>query len=64
MVATSWPSTAEVPPVVQSAVGEGTTGPIADALFDTDNGFVLAFEVASVLLLAAIIGAIALVREK
>ncbi|MBI3953991.1 MAG: NADH-quinone oxidoreductase subunit J [Chloroflexi bacterium] len=41
-----------------------TTGDIALALFDQRLGFVLPFEVASVLLLAAIIGAIAIVREK
>lgn len=41
-----------------------TTEGIAQALFDKDTGFVLPFEVASVLLLAAVIGAIVLVREK
>ncbi|MBI4298044.1 MAG: NADH-quinone oxidoreductase subunit J [Chloroflexi bacterium] len=40
-----------------------TTGGIANALFDKDAGFVLPFEVASVLLLAAVLGAIALLRE-
>lgn len=43
---------------------ENTTGAIATALFDKNTGFILPFEVASVMLLAAIIGAIVLVREK
>ncbi len=43
---------------------EPTTGGVADALFDKGAGFVLPFEVASVLLLAAILGAIAVLREK
>lgn len=41
-----------------------TTGDLATALFDQRSGFVLPFEVASLLLLAAIIGAIAIAREK
>jgi len=40
---------------------EGTTGPLADVLF---NEFLLPFEVASVLLLAAVIGAIVVMRER
>jgi NADH:ubiquinone oxidoreductase subunit 6 (subunit J) len=43
---------------------KGSTSYIADALFDRDIGFVLPFEVASVLLLAALIGAVVLVRGK
>ena len=43
------------------AVPDDNTAGIADALF---NRFVLPFEVASVLLLAAILGAIVLVKEK
>lgn len=50
---TTWPLSSQ-PPLEQ------TTAPIAEALF---NRYVLPFEVASVLLLAAIVGAIALVRE-
>ncbi len=51
---TSWKVSSEAP-IENSTVG------IADALF---NRFVLPFEVASVLLLAAILGAIILVRER
>ena len=43
---------------------QGSTEYIADALFNKDNGFVLPFEIASVLLLAALIGAIVVVRNK
>ncbi len=42
----------------------GSTSYVAEALFDKENGFVLPFEIASVLLLAALIGAIVLVRSK
>lgn len=45
-------------------VDEPTTEGIAQALFNKDSGFVLPFEIASVLLLAALIGAIVLVRSK
>ena len=41
-----------------------TTGAIALKLFDPESGFVLPFEIAPVLLLAAAIGAIVLAREK
>lgn len=41
-----------------------TTAAIGIKLLDMDSGFVLPFEIASVLLLAAVIGAIVLVREK
>ena len=57
VVDTSWP-TADVPPPAP------TTGDIAEKLFDKNEGFVLPFEIASVLLLAAMIGAIVLVRER
>jgi NADH-quinone oxidoreductase subunit J len=43
---------------------EPTTEDIAEKLFDKHEGFVLPFEIASVLLLAAMIGAIVLVRER
>ncbi len=50
------------------AVTEGSSGPttsaIAEAIFGEDSGFVLAFEIAAALILAAIIGAIVLVRDK
>ncbi|HUU62421.1 MAG TPA: NADH-quinone oxidoreductase subunit J [Dehalococcoidia bacterium] len=54
---TDWHVVAEIPT-------QPTTSAIADALFNKVDGFVLAFEIAAVLLLAAIIGAIVLVREK
>ncbi|MDO8490957.1 MAG: NADH-quinone oxidoreductase subunit J [Dehalococcoidia bacterium] len=41
-----------------------TTSAIAKAVFAENGGFVLPFEIVSVLLLAAIIGAVVLVREK
>ncbi len=41
-----------------------TTGAIARVVFAENGGYVLPFEVVSVLLLASIIGAIVLVREK
>ena len=65
VAATDWPSLTEAP---QQAVGvpvdASTTGHIAEALFSKDGGFVLPFEIASVLLLAALIGAVVLVRRK
>ena len=54
---TDWHVVAEIPT-------QPTTSAIAEALFNKVDGFVLAFEIAAVLLLAAIIGAIVLVREK
>ncbi len=56
VVSTDWHVAAELPT-------EPTTSAIAEALF-SEEGFVLAFEIAAALLLAAIIGAIVLVREK
>ena len=53
---TLWP-VSEVPPV------EPTTAALALKLFG-EGGFILAVEIAAVLLLAAILGAIVLVREK
>lgn len=52
-----WPQGTPPPPAP-------TTAPLAERLFNTDSGFVLPFEIASVLLLAAVIGAIVLVRDK
>ena len=57
MVKTQWDKVTQVPPP-----GEPTTGAIASLLFG-EGGFILAFEIAAVLLLAAIIGAIVLARE-
>lgn len=57
VVSTDWHVIAELPT-------EPTTMAIAQALFSGEDGFVLAFEIAAALLLAAVIGAIVLVREK
>lgn len=56
ITATSWP-VAGLPPQ------EPTTAALATKLFGQD-GFILAVEISALLLLAAIIGAIVLVREK
>jgi NADH:ubiquinone oxidoreductase subunit 6 (subunit J) len=56
VVSTDWNVAAEVSK-------EPTTARIAQSIFSRD-GFVLAFEIAAALLLAAAIGAIVLVREK
>ncbi|MBW1898660.1 MAG: NADH-quinone oxidoreductase subunit J [Deltaproteobacteria bacterium] len=64
VVNTDWPSLAIANHAVGIAVDEPTTAAIGTALFDKDVGFILPFEVASILLLAAILGAIALVREQ
>ncbi|MDY6892601.1 MAG: NADH-quinone oxidoreductase subunit J [Chloroflexota bacterium] len=64
VVSTDWGSLQVASQGVQMAIDEPTTGYIAEALFDKNNGFVLPFEIASVLLLAALIGAIVLVRGK
>ena len=65
VVSTDWPSVTQVPQeVVTMPADKPTTEYIATALFDKDKGFVLPFEVASVLLLAAILGAVVLVRER
>ena len=55
-VGTPWPQSG-LSPV------EPTTGALAEKLFG-DDGFMLTVEIAGVLLLAAVIGAIAMVREK
>lgn len=64
VVNTDWTPLAAAPQAVTVAIGEPTTEAIATALFNKDVGFVLPFEVASVLLLAAVLGAIVLVRER
>ena len=43
---------------------EPTTNKVAEAIFDKDFGFLLPFEIAAAMILAAVIGAIALVRDK
>ena len=57
VIGTDWGAVAEVS-------SEPTTTAIAEAIFGGDGGFVLAFEIAAALLLAAVIGAIVLVRDK
>ena len=64
VVGTDWSTLQVASQGVQMAVDEPTTSYIAEALFDKNNGFVLPFEIASVLLLAALIGAVVLVRDK
>ena len=64
VVGTDWTTVSEVPQVVEMPLNEPTTGHIATALFQNDGGFVLPFEIASVLLLAALIGAVVLVSRK
>lgn len=61
---TDWPSIVAPAHIGQVAVGEPTTAAIGATLFDKVQGFILPFEIAAMLLLAAIIGAIVLVREK
>jgi len=61
---TDWTALSEVVGGVQVPVGEPTTSHIAEALFSRDGGFVLPFEIAALLLLASIIGAMALARER
>lgn len=56
LVTTDWQS--------KEVITGPTTDAIATSLFDKEKGFVLPFEVASVLLLAAVLGAIALVRGR
>jgi len=55
MINTDWNISAEAPL-------EPTTGPLAESLFS--EGFVLPVEISALVLLAAILGAIVLVREK
>lgn len=68
VIDTEWPtiaSPADITHIAENALQDsGTTTAIAGLLFDKDAGFLLPFEIAAVLLLAAVIGAIALVRDK
>jgi len=61
---TDWPSIVAPSNVGQVAVGDPTAAAIGATLFHKVQGFILPFEIAAMLLLAAIIGAIVLVREK
>jgi NADH:ubiquinone oxidoreductase subunit 6 (subunit J) len=64
VVSTDWTTVTEASNAVTMPVDESTTTYVAKALFDSESGFVLPFEIASVLLLAALIGAIVLVRDR
>jgi len=64
VVGTDWDAVSTASYSVNVPVDEPTTSGIAEALFDQDKGFVLPFEIASVLLLAALIGAVVLVSNK
>jgi len=64
VIGTDWDAVSQTSNAVNVPVDEPTTSHIAEALFNQDNGFVLPFEIASVLLLAALIGAVVLVRHK
>lgn len=64
VVSTDWTGVTASSQTVVMPVDEPSTGYIATALFDQDKGFVLPFEIASVLLLAALIGAVVLVRDR
>ena len=61
---TSWPAVEPAAGVKVIVEGTPTINAIAATIFDKDFGFLLPFEIAAALLLAAVIGAIALVREK
>ena len=50
--------------VIKEIPTESTTSALAETLFGEDGGYVLPFEIVAALLLAALIGAIVLVREK
>ncbi|MBN1188313.1 MAG: NADH-quinone oxidoreductase subunit J [Dehalococcoidales bacterium] len=56
VLTTSWSTVGGLPP-------DGTTENLALKLFD-ENGFILPVEIAAMLILASILGAITLVREK
>ncbi|MFO8101838.1 MAG: NADH-quinone oxidoreductase subunit J [Dehalococcoidia bacterium] len=63
---TSWDTVdaAQVEAANTVAKGDPTTGAIANSIFDKDSGYLLPLEIGAALILAAVIGAIALVREK
>jgi NADH-quinone oxidoreductase subunit J len=60
-VTTNWGA---APLGVTVPVGDPTAPAIGSTIFHREYGFILPFEIAGILLLAAIIGAIVLVREK
>ncbi len=63
---TSWGviDASQVEPVNTVKEGDPTTGAIAGSIFDKDSGFLLPLEISAALIMAAVIGAIALVRDK
>jgi len=60
----NWPHNSVPVTGGQVAVGTSTMPTLGATLFDKVEGFILPFEIVAALLLAAIIGAIVLVREK
>lgn len=63
-VNTNWLAVEPATGVAQIPQGEPTTAAIAGTIFDKYSGFLLPLEIGAALLVAAVIGAIALVREK
>lgn len=66
IVKTSWPpvvAPSDLPEGSLTPMGSGVIGSLAGVLF-TEKGFLLPFEIAAVMLLAAVIGAIVMMREK
>ncbi len=63
-VNTNWLAVEPATEVARVPQGEPTTAAIAGAIFDKYSGFLLPLEIGATLLVAAVIGAIALVREK
>jgi NADH-quinone oxidoreductase subunit J len=63
---TQWPTidSSQVAAVNQVEAGDPTTSEIAESIFDKDFGFLLPFEISAAMILAAVIGAIALVRDR
>jgi len=61
---TSWSTgmdASQAGPVVSE--GDPTTSAIAEAIFDKDAGFLLPLEISAMMILAAVVGAIALVKD-
>jgi len=66
IVKTSWlpvVAVSDLPEESLTPMGSGVIGSLAAVLF-TEEGFLLPFEIAAVMLLAAVIGAIVMMREK
>lgn len=65
VVETTWPTVEPVPMAAASIPeGQATTSGVARAIFDKDSGFLLPFEISAMMILAAVLGAVALVKEK